>query len=246
MTEREKFISWVLGLKDSNGEYLYSPAKLRSEFVDGAWQFSCIQVAAMWQGWLSAHQAHTSVQPQAQAAPEVVNLVFGSTREQIFSAIDEAHELSGPLHERIKTLIQQRDKLQSSLPQPQAQGEPEPESTLETADAALSKWQQTKWRTEGPLDVEVTICAASAAINMARIAIRHARQSHREALAKHRAALEECVGDLQAIKATLERENTKPNGPINDTIWHTHHETLFDFVDAAITHANQVLEGSGV
>lgn len=63
--------------------------------------------------------------------------------------------------------------------------------------------------------------------------------SHREAIAKRDAALQACVDDLRAIKATLERENEKPDGPISDTIWHTRYETLFDFVYAAIQQAEE-------
>lgn len=91
MTEREKFISWVLGLKDSNGEYLYSPAKLRSEFVDGAWQFSCIQVAAMWQGWLSAHQAHTSTQHRAALEECVREMQFWESAVAVAGTSAEAN-----------------------------------------------------------------------------------------------------------------------------------------------------------
>lgn len=55
MTEREKFISWALSLKDASGEYLYSPSKLRTTFEDGQWKFTCIQIDAMWRGWMSAY-----------------------------------------------------------------------------------------------------------------------------------------------------------------------------------------------
>lgn len=39
---------------------------------------------------------------------------------------------------------------------------------------------------------------------------------------------------LEAVRDTLRRENDKPGGPIVDTIWHTPHETLFDFIDGAL------------
>lgn len=81
-------------------------------------------------------------------------------------------------------------------------------------------------------------------------AMRHARDLYkseadsieamrREAIAKKDAALDADIANLQAIKKTLKRENEKPNGAITDTIWHTPYETLFDFVDAAITQAQE-------
>lgn len=45
---------------------------------------------------------------------------------------------------------------------------------------------------------------------------------------------DELLEVLKNSRATLERANEK-YGAIRDTIWHTQHETLFDFMDAAIT-----------
>ena len=39
---------------------------------------------------------------------------------------------------------------------------------------------------------------------------------------------------LKEVRETLEVANVTPNGPINDTIWYSDCETLFDFMDAAI------------
>ena len=39
---------------------------------------------------------------------------------------------------------------------------------------------------------------------------------------------------LKEVRETLEVANVSPNGPINDTIWYSNCETLFDFMDAAI------------
>lgn len=44
---------------------------------------------------------------------------------------------------------------------------------------------------------------------------------------------------LVNARATLERANTTPNGPIRDTIWHGDCETLFDYMDAHIDAARE-------
>lgn len=50
------------------------------------------------------------------------------------------------------------------------------------------------------------------------------------AIEQHQDAKRYC-GALIAVRATLERENGKS---ITDTIWHTDHETLFDYIDGAL------------
>jgi hypothetical protein len=40
---------------------------------------------------------------------------------------------------------------------------------------------------------------------------------------------------LMNVKATLVIANEKPDGPIVDTIWHSGHETLFDYIDSSFT-----------
>ena len=39
---------------------------------------------------------------------------------------------------------------------------------------------------------------------------------------------------LKEVRKTLEIASVTPNGPINDTIWYSNCETLFDFMDAEI------------
>lgn len=39
---------------------------------------------------------------------------------------------------------------------------------------------------------------------------------------------------LENVRACLQEENERDNGPINDTIWFTPTETLFDYIDAAL------------
>ena len=39
---------------------------------------------------------------------------------------------------------------------------------------------------------------------------------------------------LKEVRETLEVANVTPDGPINDTIWYSNCETLFDFMDAAV------------
>jgi len=44
---------------------------------------------------------------------------------------------------------------------------------------------------------------------------------------------------LKEVREALGVANVTPNGPINDTIWYSNCETLFDFMDAAIAKARQ-------
>jgi chromosome segregation ATPase len=39
---------------------------------------------------------------------------------------------------------------------------------------------------------------------------------------------------LVNVRLALDVANTTPNGPICDTIWYSDHETLFDYIDAAL------------
>jgi hypothetical protein len=39
---------------------------------------------------------------------------------------------------------------------------------------------------------------------------------------------------LLNVRLALDVANTTPNGPICDTIWYSDHETLFDYIDAAL------------
>ena len=58
------------------------------------------------------------------------------------------------------------------------------------------------------------------------------------------ARLDKDLAVLSAIRKTLEVANTEPNGPICDTIWHTPHETLFDYIDAHLESYNAKVTGS--
>jgi hypothetical protein len=60
-----------------------------------------------------------------------------------------------------------------------------------------------------------------------------AKASEAEILALQ-AQNEKLLGDLKAIKKTLHRENDNKNSAIQDTIWHTDHQTLFDYIDASL------------
>jgi type II secretory pathway component GspD/PulD (secretin) len=49
---------------------------------------------------------------------------------------------------------------------------------------------------------------------------------------------------LEALKQTLQTlddENAKPGGAIADTIWHSEHETLFDYLGSEITALKEAL-----
>ena len=70
---------------------------------------------------------------------------------------------------------------------------------------------------------------------------RSLEQSLRDEIADLRARCEKAEKDaayrldtLKEVRETLEVANVTPNGPINDTIWYSNCETLFDFMDAAI------------
>ncbi len=47
----------------------------------------------------------------------------------------------------------------------------------------------------------------------------------------------ELLADMKAARQSMQVANDTPNGPISDTIWHGPSETLFDFMDYAITKA---------
>lgn len=50
---------------------------------------------------------------------------------------------------------------------------------------------------------------------------------------------------LKNVQAALQHANELPNGPINDTIWYSDHETLFDYIAAAIdVHSNDSQAGA--
>ena len=70
---------------------------------------------------------------------------------------------------------------------------------------------------------------------------RSLEQSLRDEIAGLRTRYEKAEKDaayrldtLKEVRETLEVANVTPNGPINDTIWYSNCETLFDFMDAAI------------
>ena len=45
------------------------------------------------------------------------------------------------------------------------------------------------------------------------------------------------------VKHSLQFANDSPNGPIQDTVWMMHdNETLFDFIDSALTNSTKFLE----
>jgi hypothetical protein len=46
---------------------------------------------------------------------------------------------------------------------------------------------------------------------------------------------------LEQTLQTLDDENAKPGGAIADTIWHSEHETLFDYLKSEITAIKEVL-----
>ena len=47
---------------------------------------------------------------------------------------------------------------------------------------------------------------------------------------------------LEQTLQTLDDENAKPGGAIADTIWHSEHETLFDYLGSEITAIKEVLK----
>ena len=54
-------------------------------------------------------------------------------------------------------------------------------------------------------------------------------------------ALKLALEALEQTLQTLDDENAKPGGAIADTIWHSEHETLFDYLGSEITAINEVL-----
>jgi hypothetical protein len=54
-------------------------------------------------------------------------------------------------------------------------------------------------------------------------------------------ALKLALEALEQTLQTLDDENAKPGGAIADTIWHSEHETLFDYLGSEITAIKEVL-----
>ena len=54
-------------------------------------------------------------------------------------------------------------------------------------------------------------------------------------------ALKLALEALEQTLQTLDDENSKPGGAIADTIWHTEHETLFDYLGSEITAIKEAL-----
>lgn len=48
------------------------------------------------------------------------------------------------------------------------------------------------------------------------------------------AILRQAADILLSVRQTLTDANEQPGGPINDTIWHSGAETLFDFIDSSV------------
>lgn len=67
--------------------------------------------------------------------------------------------------------------------------------------------------------------------------IRAESQAERYANPRLIAKRDELLADMKAARQSLQVANDTKNGPINDTIWHGEAETLFDFMDYAITKA---------
>lgn len=63
--------------------------------------------------WLSRQLAAARAS-QPTPAQDAAATVLGSTVDEIFAAIDAAHEFGGPLHERIKKLIDERNTLKDA------------------------------------------------------------------------------------------------------------------------------------
>ena len=49
-----------------------------------------------------------------------------------------------------------------------------------------------------------------------------------------RGEIERLRGALKDVRDCMHQVNSVPNGPINDTIWYSSYETLFDYIDAAL------------
>ena len=56
-----------------------------------------------------------------------------------------------------------------------------------------------------------------------------------------REALKLALEALEQTLQTLDDENSKPGGAIADTIWHSEHETLFDYLGSEITAIKEAL-----
>ena len=54
-------------------------------------------------------------------------------------------------------------------------------------------------------------------------------------------ALKLALETLEQTLQTLDDENAKPGGAIADTIWHSEHETLFDYLGSEITAIKEAL-----
>ena len=54
-------------------------------------------------------------------------------------------------------------------------------------------------------------------------------------------ALKMALEALEQTLQTLDDENAKPGGAIADTIWHSEHETLFDYLGSEITAIKEAL-----
>ena len=54
-------------------------------------------------------------------------------------------------------------------------------------------------------------------------------------------ALKLALEALEQTLQTLDDENAKPGGAIADTIWHSEHETLFDYLGSEITALKEAL-----
>jgi hypothetical protein len=54
-------------------------------------------------------------------------------------------------------------------------------------------------------------------------------------------AMKQALEALEQTLQTLDDENAKPGGAIADTIWHSEHETLFDYLGSEITAIKKVV-----
>lgn len=70
----------------------------------------------------------------------------------------------------------------------------------------------------------------------ALIAERASLLAQLEAARAREAGLWEALTEVQRVLAAT---NQEPRGPIVDTIWYTPHETLFDYIDAALSQPRQ-------
>lgn len=63
--------------------------------------------------------------------------------------------------------------------------------------------------------------------------------SNHDAWAGMKTQRDDLLAAMKAARLSLQRANDGYDEIITDTIWHTNHETLFDFMDAAIANAEQ-------